>query len=50
MGELRKPGTRAKIRGSQRLVSAVNICSVEGNSARIYGSKLFLRGFVIKEK
>ena len=42
-------GGGGSVRGTQRLVS-VNICSVEGNSAGIFGSKLSPRGFVIKEK
>ena len=36
-------------RGTKRLVS-VNICSVEGNSAGIFVSKMSLGIFVIKEK
>ena len=37
------------IRGTKRLVS-VNICSVEGNSAGIFVSKVLLGIFVMKEK
>ena len=37
------------IRGTKRLVS-VNICSVEGNSAAIFVSKVSPGIFVIKEK
>ena len=36
-------------RGTKRLVS-VNICSVEGNSAGIFDSKVSPRIFVVKEK
>ena len=38
-----------KIRGPKRLVS-VNICSVEGNSADIFVSKVSPGIFVIKER
>ena len=38
-----------KIRGTKRLVS-VNICSVEGNSANIFASKVSPGIFVIKVK
>ena len=37
------------IRGTKRLVS-VNICSVEGNSADIFVSKVSPGLFVVKEK
>ena len=37
------------VRGIKRLVS-VNICSVEGNSAGIFDSKVSLGIFVVKEK
>ena len=37
------------IRGTKRLVS-VNICSVKGNSADIFGSKVSPGIFVVKEK
>ena len=40
---------RELIRGTKRLVS-VNICSVEGNSATIFVSKVSPGIFVIKEK
>ena len=41
--------SRQFIRGTKRLVS-VNICSVEGNSAGIFDSKVSPGIFVVKEK
>ena len=41
--------SQSKHRGNKRLVS-VNICSVEGNSAGIFVSKVSPGIFVIKEK
>ena len=47
--EFQFPKERSFIRGTKRLVS-VNICSVEGNSADIFVSKVSPGIFVIKEK
>ena len=48
-GEIIEAPTYSFVRGTKRLVS-VTICSVEGNSAGIFDSKVSPGIFVVKEK